>query len=144
MMYLGDKAVGIANEIPVYDVYQNTAIPNSNSQTITFTNVEHKPDSFVIGLVNRTSTNPPSGYCGCTAAVGFWSEYSGGKYAGGRAGGIYSSDAEDHWGVAAENITYDSSTHTFTLFTNSPVWFINGWTYKLTYYTNHRELTPNA
>jgi len=84
--------VGIATKIPVGEIYQNTTIAQeNNSQTIIFSNVENKPDAFIVGVMNMSGITP-SGFYGCTAACGVWTEYQGGQYAGGRATGINQSN----------------------------------------------------
>ena len=88
-------------------------------------------------MMNEVGTIP-SGFYGCTAACGIWSEYQGGQYVGGRATGRLQNNNEDHWQIAPNNIVYNSTNNTFTVTTGSPVWFVGGRTYRLSYYTSHR------
>lgn len=146
MIYLGKDPVGISNVVSTTEVYQSIIVPTpttsgTNSQTITF-QVIGKPDAFMICALKMDQSQVASGY-GCTSAVGFWTEYQGGQYAGGRAGGLNASGTEDHWQVQPGNITYNEDNNTFTFFTNSAVRFINGWTYSLYYVLNHREEVTN-
>lgn len=138
MIYLGDKAVGIATKIPVYEIYQSTVVCNEdNTQSISFP-VENKPDAFIIGVMDTSNGTVSPGFYGCTAACGIWTNFQGGQYVGGRATGMLPTGGEDSWQVKVENINYDINTNTFTLNTGSPVRFVAGWTYRLSYYVSHR------